>query len=174
MSYAELTAVPKLVVGEKDIRSNEYVTYIASLDEESVQRARYYALWLHVGVFLFLLIHLNPCAIIICCYFASTVHTYSDVMKRWELYVTERSLCYVNPYAPQGMDFFSIPLAHIASVNTRRMSELCAKVPAIEVTLKQRAPPITIKRRGRLVTPALFVSSLCKMQIISEMFLGSG
>ena len=39
MSYAELTAVPKLVVNEKDVRTDENVMYIASLDEERVRQA---------------------------------------------------------------------------------------------------------------------------------------
>lgn len=151
MSYAELTAVPKLVVGEKDVRTNEYVTYIASLDEDSVRRERRDALCIRVGLLILCLLHLNPCAIIYCCIIAATVRTYSEVMKCWELYVTERALCYVNPYAPQGMDFFAIPLAHIASVKNQMLGVNHANTRALVITLKDSAPPITIQRGRQLV-----------------------
>ena len=151
MSYAELTAVPKLVVGEKDVRTNEYVTYVVSLDEESVQRERRDHLLIRIGLLILFLLHLNPCALIYCCKIAATVRTYSEVMKRWELYVTERALCYVNPFAPQGMDFFAVPLAHIASVKNQILGVQHANTRALVVTLKQNAPPITFQRGRQLV-----------------------
>ena len=151
MSYAELTAVPPLVVGEKDVRTDECVTYIASLDKGSVRRARCEALLVLVGALLFFLLHCNLIAIIIICgMMAYSVYYYSKVMNRWEFYATENSLCHVNPLEPKGMDFFKIPLAHIASANSQRMSEFCTKTVGLLITLKEEAPPIAINNGRRL------------------------
>lgn len=157
MSYTQLTAVPKLVVNEKDVRTDENVKYIASLDERRVRRARCDALLGYTAFLLFFLVHLNPIAIpIICCLMVYSAYSYSKIMKRWELYVTEKSLCHVNPLESQGMDFFTIPLAHIASVNTQRMSQFCYKTEGLVITLKQMAPPIAIKN-GRRLTRTFFI-----------------
>lgn len=150
MSYAQLTAVPKLGVNEKDVRTDENVMYIASLNK-LFGRTLCDTFWIYAIVLLLFLVHPNPITLILCCLMVYSVYNYSKVMKRWELYITEKSLCHVNPLEAQGMDFFTIPLDHIASVNTQREYLVFFKLEGLVITLKQTAPPIAI-RNGRQLT----------------------
>ena len=151
ISYTEFALAPKMIVGQRDTYLNEQVLYTAHLDAETVRQHRKRVITCCVLGMLPLLI--NPLFVVLICIVVPLVWwKYSQYFKRWQMYVTDRNLCHVDPSFPKGSDFFSIPLADIESVETqqeKRLCGCCCQMPGelLLVTLKADAPRVGLKNQ---------------------------
>ena len=152
MTYTSLSEAPKQMVGQKDKRLNETVTYIGSVDEKNVRKQRCIVVTILALCLLPALI--NPFLIILYCVFIPLVlWTYSSYFTRWEMYVTDKTVCHVNPSSPKGADFYTIPLSDIATVETRpqdRLCGCCCQMPGemLVINIKATAPAVVVNYRG--------------------------
>ena len=124
LSYTALSEAPRLMVGQKDKRLNENVMYIGSVDEKNVRKQRCTAATIVALCLLPALI--NPFLIVLYCVFIPLVlWSYSLYLTRWEMYITDKTLCHINPMSPKEANFYTIPLSDIATVEAQLQDRLC-------------------------------------------------
>ena len=169
MSYNDYVSVPELVVGEKDVRVNETVTYIASRDEDmyrKVRRDRILIILTFIFAFPIILLGIAFGHIIyiffmvfLCSYIVSVAKTACKEHKRpWELFLTDFSLCHRDPSAPIGTEFIVIPLADIGSVRAQRGAKFCYRSTAVEVNIKNSAPAVTSNKNNEFSCDRLVIT----------------
>ena len=113
--------------------------------------------------------------VLLCSYIVSAVRTACNEHKRpWELFLTDISLCHLDPSAPIGTEFIVIPLADIGSVRAQTGAKLCYRSTAVAVNIKNSAPAVTIcKKNGvgcdRLViTRTIFIRYVLDTELFIE------
>ena len=160
ISYTSLTDMPQLMSGHRDKRLKETVMYVASIDDNLVRKQRCASVTCIALLLLPALV--NPLLVILYFVFIPLIlWSFKSYLERWEFYITEKTLCHINPISPKGFDFYAIPLDDIAAVGIRREDRICwccCQLPGqvLVINLKPTAPAISVNTRRRVFSTRTF------------------